>query len=214
MIARLRGELVEIGTSGALLIDCNGVGYEVIPTRALAESLEVGKPCKVLVFTDVKEDSIRLFGFASSAERTVFNLLLRVSGVGTKTAREIISSIDPQTLLRAIGQGDYAQIQRVKGIGRKSAERIVLELRDLVGGVIEAEDQGSEKTEGGGTTALSDGSIADAVDALTVLGFAKADSERAVKIALDGIRSSSGDKAASRVGIDSGKLVSMALRFV
>jgi Holliday junction DNA helicase RuvA len=214
MIARLRGELVEIGTSGALLIDCNGVGYEVIPTRALAESLEVGKPCKVLVFTDVKEDSIRLFGFASSAERTVFNLLLRVSGVGTKTAREIISSIDPQTLLRAIGQGDYAQIQRVKGIGRKSAERIVLELRDLVGGVIEAEGQGSEKTEGAGTTALSEGSIADAVDALTVLGFAKADAERAVKLALDGIRSSSTDKSPSRVEIDPGKLVSMALRFV
>lgn len=214
MIARLRGELVEIATSGALLIDCNGVGYEVIPTKALTESLEVGKPCKVLVFTDVKEDSIRLFGFASSAERTVFNLLLRVSGVGTKTAREIVSSIDPQTLLRAIGQGDYAQIQRVKGIGRKSAERIVLELRDLVGGVIEADGQGSEKTEGAGTTALSDGSIADAVDALTVLGFAKADAERAVKLALDGIRSSSPDRSASRTGIDSGKLVSMALRFV
>lgn len=201
MISRLRGILVERMQNGALIIDCQGVGYEVLPTRRLTEKLEVGAGCTVVVFTDVKEDSIRLFGFADNAEREIFNLLLRVSGIGTKTAREIISSMEPQVLLRAIGQRDITLIQSIRGIGRKSAERIVLELRELVAEFIVGDTDSASAVNPAEQRTVAD----DATAALIALGFARSDSERAVKHAYGALGSA---------GNDSGKLVAAALQYV
>ncbi len=201
MISRLRGVLVERVSNGALIVDCQGVGYEVLPTRRLSEQVEVGAACTVVVFTDVKEDSIKLFGFANNAEREVFNLLLRVSGIGTKTAREIVSSMEPQVLLRAIGQRDIALIQSIRGIGRKSAERIVLELRELVAEFIAGEADSLTPIGSSDRRTITD----DATEALVALGFGRGDSERAVKHAFGALGSAEHD---------SGKLVAAALQYV
>jgi len=207
MIGRLRGTFAEQMPSGVLIIDCGGVGYEVIPTRRLREQLELERPCTIVIYTDVKEDSIKLFGFADHAEREVFNLLLRVSGIGTKTAREIISGIEIQTLLRAIGQADVSRLQAIKGIGKKTAERIVLELRDLVA-QFRATDlaSGEIKLDAKGFIGIPEQQhVIDAIEALVALGFARSDAERAV---------SQADRTAATGIFDSGKLVAEALRFV
>lgn len=201
MISRLTGTALERTSTGTIVVDCNGVGYEVIPTRRLSEQVEIGIRCSIVVFTDVKEDSIRLFGFSDTAEREVFHLLLRVTGIGTKTAKDIISGVDPQTLLRAIGQADISRLQAIRGVGKKTAERIVLELRDLVAqfGVSEV-----DSTEG--KEHASEQVVNDAVEALVALGFGKPDASRAVRAAAQ--------QAGSRPPLDSGKLVAEALRFV
>lgn len=175
MIARLSGEIVELIGSNAL-VDVGGVGYEVLCTRGAREKMVLGERTTVPVYTDVKEDSIRLFGFADGLERQVFLLLLRVKGVGPKTALEIISAIDKVELLRSIGSQDVATIQKTRGIGKKTAELIVLELRDRVSEfVADVQAFGPQRSTHAG------GMVQDALDALVALGFARRDVERVVR---------------------------------
>lgn len=176
MIARLSGEIAELVGSSAL-IDVAGVGYEVLCTRGAREKMVLGDRTIVPVYTDVKEDSIRLFGFADGLERQVFLLLLRVKGVGPKTALDIISAIDKVELLRSIGSQDVATIQGARGIGKKTAERIVLELRDRVSDfVADIQAFGPQRTPQTG------GVVQDALDALIALGFPRRDVERVVRM--------------------------------
>lgn len=200
MIGQLRGTVIEM-QSGLLILDVGGVGYEICASRGLLGQVECGASTRVLVYTDVKEDSIRLFGFADAVEKQIFLLLLRVTGIGSKTALDIISAMDGRELLRAIGAGDTNRLKTIRGIGKKTAERIVLELRDKVA------ELAGECQVVGGDGAESRESLADAIAALQALGFTRADAEKAVRAA--------GEQGALGAALlDPGAIVKEALRFV
>lgn len=205
MIRRLRGEVVEI-EGESVVLDVQGVGYDLMCTSALRADLIEGAQATVSVYTDVREDAIRLFGFASESERQVFLLLNKVSGMGPRSALDVISHVAIRDLLRAIGSGDVNALMSIKGVGKKKAERIVVELRDLVASM--AGERASslhamvtvERDERGAGSAIS----ADAISALEVLGFSRKDAESAVSQAV-----------ASKPGIGVvGDVVREALRFV
>jgi len=205
MISRLRGNLVEI-EGDLVIIDVQGVGYSVTCTSALLETLQLSTELTVCVYTDVREDAIRLFGFHSSAERQMFLLLNKVSGMGPRSSLDVLSNVSIRELLRAIGAGDIQGLMRIKGVGKKKAERIVVELKDLVGSM--ADERAAVVRVGAdslrGVNAATKPVSADAVAALEVLGFTRRDAEIAVSKAADG------GWAQGEVG----DLVREALRFV
>jgi len=172
VIGRLSGKIVSIEGSTAVL-DVAGVGYEVLCSRDAISEMEEGAPITLCIHTDVKEDSITLCGFLHPHERSTFRLLLKVNGVGTKTALEVLSHISAKDLLRSIAAGDVAALQRIKGVGRKTAERVILELRERV---IELVPARSDDNSAG---SFSD----DAVAALVALGIVRREAERAVQTA-------------------------------
>ena len=130
MIARLSGLLVERGIDSAV-IDVRGVGYRVAVSRLTAESLPPeGEPVTVQVHTHVREDAIQLFGFLDAAERDAFEALIGMNGIGPKAAISVLSGIDPRELARAVAGEDLARLCLIPGIGKKKAERMVLELKD------------------------------------------------------------------------------------
>ena len=168
MIARLRGTPVA-RTPDGLVLDVNGVGYlvQATPTAAAKGGGEV----TVETYLHVREDALQLFGFADASERELFVQLLGVNGVGPKVALAIVSGSRPAELRRAIAREDIARFQAIPGIGRKTAERIVLELKNVV-----AEMDGSSPAE-------------DLVarDALVELGWSLVDAERALADVDDGL---------------------------
>jgi Holliday junction DNA helicase RuvA len=177
MIARLAGTLIEAGADSAV-IDVGGVGYLVAASgRTLTTLGAAGASVTVHTEMLVAEDSIRLVGFATVAERDWFRLLTSVQGVGARVALAILSVLDAGDLSRAVAAGDKAMIARANGVGPKLAQRIVMELKDKVGGVA----LGSP-----GLPAAPVGSHAgDAVSALGNLGFRPAEAANAVKAAED-----------------------------
>lgn len=128
MIALLAGKLISKSPTLSV-IDCGGVGYEISHTPHCAESLQ-GDSVRVFVHTHVREDVLQLFGFASLEERSLFRELLRVSGIGPKMALSILSGLSSQELIGAISTKDLGRIQKIPGVGKKTAERLVLELAD------------------------------------------------------------------------------------
>lgn len=204
MIGRLTGQVVDVEGDG-ITLDVNGVGYELTCTSALLSRLSCGSEATVVVYTDVREDAIRLFGFDSQAERQVFLLLNRVSGMGPRSSLDVVSNVSIRDLLHAIGSGDINALMAIKGVGKKKAERIVVELRDLVGNM--AGERSSALRSMVTVTRSEDprGSLSrDAVAALQVLGFPPKDAEGAVARA-----------SAARSDIrEVGELVREALRFV
>jgi Holliday junction DNA helicase RuvA len=165
VIARLRG--VAAGRVGdALVVDVGGVGYLVHATPSVFRRAK--DDCEVVVETHtiVREDALQLYGFADAEERTLFEHLLGVSGVGPKVALAIVSGSPPAELRKAIAMGDTARFQAIPGIGKKTAERVVLELKEKIGVVAEAP-----------VAAARD---ATAVDALVALGYSPLEAERAL----------------------------------
>ena len=205
MISMLRGKVVEID-GDSLVVDVNGVGYLVTCTSALCAELELGSDRTICVHTDVREDSIRLFGFASTAERTMFLLLNKVSGMGPRSSLDVVSNVPIRDLLRAIGSGDVQALMSIKGVGKKKAERIVVELKDLVASMVEERSTivRSAVTAGHDSLVGSKPATNDAVAALEVLGFPRRDAEIAVSKAVDG----------GWAHTEVGDLVREALRFV
>lgn len=204
MIGRLTGQVVDIENDG-ITLDVSGVGYELICTSALLSRVDRGTIATVVVYTDVREDAIRLFGFDSQAERQVFLLLNRVSGMGPRSSLDVVSNVSIRDLLHAIGSGDVKALMSIKGVGKKKAERIVVELRDLVANMAGERSSALRSmmtVERGGDAS---GALSrDAVAALQVLGFPPKDAEGAVaraNAALGGIT-------------EVGELVREALRFV
>ncbi len=175
MIARLTGLLAETAADYAV-IDVGGVGYLVLAsTRTLSAIGAVGG--EVMLFTEmqVREDAMTLFGFGSAGERDWFRLLTGVQGVGGKVALNILSSLDPEELSRAVVTQDKAMVARANGVGPKLAERIVRELKDKVGGV---------SIGLAGSIAVATGGLAaDALSALTGLGFKPGEASIAVNSA-------------------------------
>jgi len=182
MIGKLKGIIDTYGPDW-VIIDVGGVGYQVhCSARTLAALPAVGEAAAVAIETYVREDVIRLFGFASSQERDWFRLLLGVQGVGTKVALAVLGTLTPNELASAIAMQDKAMIARAPGIGPKVAQRVVAELRDkapALGAVdpVLAALQGS--LEAGVPTAAG-----DAVSALLNLGYGQAQAGAAVSTAL------------------------------
>uniref|UniRef100_A0A831U9T5 Holliday junction branch migration complex subunit RuvA n=1 Tax=Geobacter metallireducens TaxID=28232 RepID=A0A831U9T5_GEOME len=132
MIALLTGRLAH-KSPDAIIIDVNGVGYRVqIPFSTYYELPDEGKTVSLSIHTHVKEDAISLFGFRTVVEKEFFQLLISVSGIGPKMARDILSNIQPDELAAAIVQGNLVRLSAIPGIGRKTAERLVLELKEKV----------------------------------------------------------------------------------
>jgi holliday junction DNA helicase RuvA len=165
MIARLRGKPVA-RTADGLLIDVGGVGYLVAATTGALRKAEGAAEVTVDTYLHVREDVLQLYGFADTSERELFLQLLSVNGVGPKVALAILSSATAADLRRAIAREDTARFQAIPGIGKKTAERIVLELKEKLGTVVEAVPRA-----GGDLLAR---------DALVELGWTVADAERAL----------------------------------
>jgi Holliday junction DNA helicase RuvA len=204
MISRLRGEVVDL-EGDVIVVDVNGVGYELTCTSALVARLDLGSQTTIVVYTDVREDAIRLFGFDSQAERHMFLLLNRVSGMGPRSSLDVVSNVPIRDLLHAIGSGDVHALMSIKGVGKKKAERIVVELRDLVAtmaGERSSTLRSMVSVEKGTTSTPS--LSHDAIAALQVLGFPTKDAESAVSRAL------ASQGSVSEVGT----LVREALKFV
>ena len=132
MIAHVRGPVAAVTLTSAV-IDVGGVGMQVMCTPSTIASLRIGQEVQLSTSMVVREDSLTIFGFASTDERDMFELVQTASGVGPKVAQAMLAVLDPDRLRQAIGQGDLATLTSVPGIGRKGAERIVVELKDRVG---------------------------------------------------------------------------------
>lgn len=172
MIGRLRGRVAPDEVSGTVLVDVGGVGYEVTtPAGALGRAKRVGDDVELVVHTHVREDAFELFGFASERERQVFRLLLSVPNVGPKTALGVLSALPIGDLARAVRGGDVARLTKVPGIGKRTAERLVVELKDKLS---DAPGEGPAPSQPAGTTR------ARLLSALTNMGYRAADAEKAV----------------------------------
>jgi holliday junction DNA helicase RuvA len=170
MIGRIQGRLVEVVDSHAL-VDCAGVAYEVELTRSALDGL--GLPgMDVLLYTHliVREDAHLLFGFASRQERDVFRTLIRVNGVGPKLGISLLSSLSVGELATAVATGEPGRLTRVPGVGKRTAERLLVELKDKLDGIIPE----------GGATAPIYGGHAEALAALLALGYRQPEAERAL----------------------------------
>ena len=177
MIAKLRGILDSTG-DGFLILDVNGVGYRVFcSNKTLAKLPAAGQSASLLIETQVREDAIRLIGFADAVEKSWYLLLSGVQGVGTKVALAILSVLSPTELSMAIASGDSKTITRAPGVGPKLAVRIATELKGKTGSMVSAAgtDMPSGEVIQGGNNAVS-----DAVSALVNLGYARMDAAMAV----------------------------------
>ena len=132
MIAHVRGPVAAVTLTSAVL-DVGGVGLQVMCTPGTIATLRMGQEVQLSTSMVVREDSLTIFGFATTDERDMFELVQTASGVGPKVAQAMLAVLDPDRLRQAIGQGDLATLTTVPGIGRKGAERIVVELKDRVG---------------------------------------------------------------------------------
>ena len=170
MITHISGKLVEKSPTN-VVVDCNGIGYFIHISLHTFSQLTNEEHVKLLTHFQVKEDAQPLYGFATSAEREIFRLLISVSGIGTNTARTMLSSLTPKQVREGIATEDVALIQSVKGIGLKTAQRVIIDLKDKVLKIYDIDE----------TVALSNNPNKDeALSALEVLGFAKKQSDRVV----------------------------------
>jgi Holliday junction DNA helicase RuvA len=174
MIARLSGTLVS-KQPPQLVIDVGGVAYEVeAPLPVFFDLPETGQPVVILTHLSVKEDSHTLYGFASESERTLFRQLLKISGIGAKLALTILSGASGDELARYVVEGDAAALTRLPGIGKKTAERIIIELRDKLDRLPQGAPPGSS-TPG---QARPGDALGEAVNALIALGYKPQDAGR------------------------------------
>ncbi len=132
MIAHVRGKVAAV-TLTSVVVDVGGVGMQVMCTPSTIAGLRLGQEVQLSTSMVVREDSLTIFGFADTDERDMFELLQTASGVGPKVAQAMLAVLDPDRIRQAVGQSDFATLTTVPGIGRKGAERIVIELRDRIG---------------------------------------------------------------------------------
>jgi Holliday junction DNA helicase RuvA len=169
MIAQLKGGVIERGVDYVIL-DVGGVGYRLIVSlHTLAALPAVGHMTRVRTYLQVREDALTLFGFATEEERNAFDLCTSVQGIGPKLAMSILSTLEPQELASAVAAGDHSRLKKIPGIGKKTAERLVLELKDKVGAMrgAPAATPAAGKPQGA------------VVSALVNLGYRPAEAERA-----------------------------------
>lgn len=171
MIAHLQGKLVEKSPT-QIVIDCGGVGYDVHISLHTYSLLPNSDFIKVFTYLQIKEDAYTLFGFIEKSEREIFKLLISVSGIGAGIARTMLSSLDPKQITNSIASGDVGTIQSIKGIGSKTAQRVILDLKDKVLKLYDLDEVSMSQSNTNRDEALS---------ALEVLGFVRKASEKVIE---------------------------------
>jgi Holliday junction DNA helicase RuvA len=170
MITHIQGKLVEKKPTN-VVIDCGGVGYQLNISLHTFSQIPDQENLKLFTHLQVKEDSHTLFGFSSLEEREIFRLLISVSGIGANIARTMLSSLTPVQIREGIAVGDVALIQSIKGIGAKTAQRVILDLKDKILKVYDIDENSAIRNNTNKDEALS---------ALEVLGFLKKQAERVI----------------------------------
>jgi holliday junction DNA helicase RuvA len=185
MIARLNGRLLE-KSPPLIVVDCNGVGYEVeVPMSTFYNLPEVGQPVQLLTHMVVREDAHLLYGFGSEQEKNTFKQLLKVNGIGAKSALSILSGVSVNDLMLAVSQQEVTMLTRVPGIGKKTAERLLLELKDkfVVTGSMSAQPVAKAATD-------------DILNALVALGYNEREAASTIKLLEPGVSVSDGIRQA------------------
>ena len=181
MIAALEGRLTEKHPS-RIVVDVQGVGYEVhVPLSTFYELGEPGSDVSLRIHTHVREESLALFGFASTLELQLFERLISVNGIGPRLALTALSGIEPPELVRSVRQGDVARLTGIPGVGKKTAERMVVELRDNLPNIASADTVPASLIKG-----EADDLRGDVISALLNLGYHRQLAEKAIKTALNG----------------------------
>ena len=170
MIAHIQGKLIEKSPT-EVVIDCNGVGYHINISLHTFSLLPNSDFIKLFTFLQIKEDSHSLFGFVEKSERELFKLLLSVSGIGASIARMMLSSLDPKQIIHAIAGADVITIQSIKGIGSKTAQRVILDLKEKVLKIYDLSEISSSQHNISREESLS---------ALEVLGYIRKNAEKVV----------------------------------
>ena len=164
MIAHVRGLIEEKFGTGGLIIDVNGVGYELMVSSMDFEACNLGEERKFYTYHQVRENAEELYGFSTLAAKKIFELLISVQGIGPKAGMAILSLAEPEEVRNAIANADVKFVSKAAGVGKKSAERVIVDLRDKVG---IPSHYGATDIVDGGVTPNSD----EALDALIALGF-------------------------------------------
>jgi Holliday junction DNA helicase RuvA len=170
MITQIKGKLVEKNPT-QVVVDCNGIGYEINISLYTFSSLSSDENIKLFTHLQVREDAHILYGFFTVLERAVFRLLISVSGIGTSTARTMLSSLTPVEIQQAIATEDVPTIQGVKGIGLKTAQRVIIELKDKIKSL-----QGTDEIPVFKSNTIKE----ETLSALEVLGYSRKASEKVV----------------------------------
>ncbi len=172
MIAHIDGKLV-LKTPTYVVIDCGGVGYTINISLHTFEKIAATERLKLLTHLVIKEDSHTLYGFADEEERILFIQLISVSGVGTNTARLMLSSLKPSDIKQAIMSANWALIKTVKGIGEKTAQKVVIDLKNKI--------KGDDSTDGFSLVSTRNILVEEALSALVMLGFSKTEAEKSLQ---------------------------------
>ncbi len=176
MITQIKGKLVEKNPT-QVVVDCNGIGYEINISLFTFSSLSSDENIKLFTHLQVRDDAHILYGFFTVLERAVFRLLISVSGIGSSTARTMLSSLTPAEIQHAIGTEDVATIQGVKGIGLKTAQRLIIELKDKIKSL-----QGTDEIPVFKSNTIKE----ETLSALEVLGYSRKASEKIVDKLIQG----------------------------
>lgn len=183
MIAYLSGKLLA-KHANSVIIDVNGVGYDVmIPLSTFYELGEEGSDIKLHIYTSVREDAIQLFGFRSTRERNLYLKLISVQGIGAKSGISMLSGMNADEIVTAIRTNNLARLTSIPGVGRKTAERMVIELRDKLNEFIVPATSGGSVAEGTAEAPVDD-VLEDALSALINLGYQRAAGEKALDKAM------------------------------
>jgi Holliday junction DNA helicase RuvA len=185
MIAYLSGKLLE-KQANTVIVDVGGIGYEVtIPLSTFYELGEIGSDVQLRIFTHVREDALQLFGFKTERERLLYLKLISVQGIGAKSGITMLSGMNADEIIVAIRTDNLARLTSIPGVGRKTAERLVIELRDKLNDLTSAASQQQLTSVSGGVNVSSvDAVYDDALSALTNLGYQRNAAEKALKQAI------------------------------
>jgi len=184
MIGKLRGKVDAIG-EGHLILDVNGVGYEVMASHRTLRNIKIGDDIALTIDTHVREDAIKLYGFTSEVERTWFRILQTIQGVGAKVALAVLGTLSPQDLANAIALGNWQAVEETNGVGKKLAQRIVIELKDKAPGLtLTALNMPAAPGSKPDTRAIIGNAPAEAISALTNLGYQPMQASQAVAVAM------------------------------
>src|SRR5215210_5620736 len=184
MIAYLSGKLLEKQAT-SVIIDVGGIGYEVtIPLSTFYELGEEGADVSLRIYTHVREDALQLFGFKSERERQLYLKLISVQGIGAKSGISMLSGMSAEEIVTAIRTDNLARLTSIPGVGRKTAERMVIELRDKLNDLSSAATQQQLSIAAGGASVPADSVYDDALSALTNLGYQRNAAEKALKQAV------------------------------